>query len=172
MQGFFVHVTNGSYPVTGTLGVTNSVRVNDQTHGFLKSMVGNTFPLVRVTAGFVDNGTPSDPAVIYFDSLAAQLFDKDLDALKLMNTDTLVPNLYSITPDTKKLSINAVPFPTDSIDIIPLGLRTSKDGWITFEARDIEQIPAGIYISLVDAAGGINQDLKLNPQVPYLFKCR
>ena len=164
MQGFFIHVTDGTYPVMGTLGVTNSVRVNDQTHGFLKSMVGNTFPLIRITAGFADNGTPSDPAVIYFDSSATQLFDRDLDALKLMNTDTLVPNLYSMTPDTRRLSINAVPFPTDSIDIIPLGLRTAKDGWITFDARDVERIPAGMYIYLLDAAGGINQDLKSNSQ--------
>ena len=74
----------------------------------------------------MDNGTPSDPAVIYFDSSATQLFDKDLDALKLMNTDTLVPNLYSMTPDTKKLSINAVPFPSNEHRIIPLGLRNSK----------------------------------------------
>ncbi|MGA3288104.1 MAG: autotransporter-associated beta strand repeat-containing protein, partial [Bacteroidota bacterium] len=169
MQGFFVHVTDGSYPVTGTLGFSNSVRTNDLTHAFLKSTRINTLPLLRIAAGFVDKGTPSDPTVIYFDSSATQLFDKDLDALKLMNTDTLVPNLYSITPDTKKLSINAVPFPTDSINRIPLGLRTSKDGWITFKASDIEQIPTGMYIYLVDAGAGVNQDLKLNPQYRFFL---
>jgi fibronectin-binding autotransporter adhesin len=169
MQGFFVHVTDGSYPVTGNLAVTNSVRINDLTHAFLKSAKINTLPLLRITAGFVDNGTPSDPAVIYFDSSATQLFDKDFDALKLMNTDILVPNIYSMTPDTKRLSISAVPFPADSLYSIPLGLRTAKDGWITFKASDIEQIPTGMYIYLVDAGAGVNQDLKLNPQYRFFL---
>ncbi len=100
MQGFFVHVSNGAFPVTGTLGITNNVRTNDLTHAFLKSMKADTLPLLRISAGFADNGTPFDPAVIYFDSSATQLFDKNLDALKLMNTDILVPNLYSLTSDS------------------------------------------------------------------------
>jgi hypothetical protein len=170
MQGFFVHVSNGSFPVTGTLGITNSVRTNDLTHAFLKSMKTDTLPLLRITAGFADNGTPSDPAVIYFDSLATQLFDKNLDALKLMNTDLLVPNLYTMTSDSKRLSISAIPFPVDSIRSIPLGLKTAKDGWITFKASDIEKMPAERYIYLVDAGAGINQDLKLNPQYRFFLK--
>jgi hypothetical protein len=170
MQGFFVHVSNGSFPVTGTLGITNSVRTNDLTHAFLKSVKTDTLPLIRITAGFADNKTPSDPAVIYFDSSATQLFDKNLDALKIMNTDILVPNLYTMTSDAKRLSISAIPFPVDSIGRIPLGIKTAKDGWITFKASDIEQMPAERYIYLVDTVAGINQDLKLNPQYRFFLK--
>ena len=36
MQGFFVHVTDGSYPVAGVLGTSNSIRVNDFSQAFLK----------------------------------------------------------------------------------------------------------------------------------------
>ena len=163
MQGFFVHVSNGSYPVTGTLGITNSVRINDLTHALLKSMRTDTLPLLRITAGFADNGTQSDPAVIYFDSSATQLFDKNLDALKLMNTDVLVPNLYAMTSDSNRLSISAIPFPVDSIKRIPLGINTAKDGWVTFKASAIEQMPTKRYIYLVDSVAGINQDLNSIP---------
>ena len=170
MQGFFVHVSNGSFPVTGTLGITNSVRTNDLTHAFLKSMRTDTLPLLRITAGFADNGTPSDPAVIYFDSSATQIFDKNLDALKLMNTDILVPNLYTMTTDSNRLSINAIPFPVDSIRRIPLGIKTAKDGWITFNASNIVQMPTERYIYLVDSVAGFNQDLKLNSQYRFFLK--
>jgi hypothetical protein len=170
MQGFFVHVSNGTYPVTGTLGITNSVRINDLTHALIKSVRTDTLPLLRITAGFADNGTPSDPAVIYFDSSATQLFDKNLDALKLMNTDILVPNLYTMTSDTNRLSINAIPFPVDSIRRIPLGIKTAKDGWITFKASDIVQMPTKRYIYLVDTVAGINQDLRINPQYRFFLK--
>jgi fibronectin-binding autotransporter adhesin len=170
MQGFFIHVSNGSYPVTGTLGITNSVRINDLTHALLKSMRTDTLPLLRITAGFADNGTQSDPAVIYFDSSATQSFDKNLDALKLMNTDVLVPNLYTMTSDSSRLSIIAIPFPADSIRRIPLGIKTAKDGWITFKANNIVQIPAKRYIYLVDTIAGISQDLRLNPQYRFFLK--
>jgi len=170
MQGFFVHVSNGSFPVTGTLGITNSVRTNDLTHAFLKSARTDTLPLLRIAAGFTDNGTPSDPAVIYYDSSATQLFDKNLDALKLMNTDVLVPNLYTMTSDSIRLSINAIPFPVDSIMRIPLGIKTAKDGSITFKVSNMVQMPAKRYIYLVDTVAGINQDLRLNPQYSFFLK--
>jgi hypothetical protein len=87
-----------------------------------------------------------------------------------MNTDILVPNLYTMTSDAKRLSISAIPFPVDSIGRIPLGIKTAKDGWITFKASDIEQMPAERYIYLVDTVAGINQDLKLNPQYRFFLK--
>ncbi|MGD1046538.1 MAG: T9SS type A sorting domain-containing protein [Bacteroidota bacterium] len=170
MQGFFIHVSNGSFPVTGTLGFANSVRTNDLTHPFLKSTRTDSQPLLRITAGFENNKTPSDPAVIYFDSSATQLFDKNLDALKLMNTDIHVPNLYTMTSDSKRLSISAIPYPVDSIRRIPLGLKTAEDGWITFKASDIQLMPTERYIYLVDSEAGINQDLKLNLQYRFFLK--
>jgi Fibronectin type III domain. len=170
MQGFFIHVSNGSFPVIGSLGMTNSVRTNDLTHAFLKSMRTGSQPLLRITAGFADDKTPSDPAVIYFDSSATQLFDKNLDALKWMNTDMLVPNLYTMAPDSNRLSISAIPFPVDSIRRIALGIKTAKDGWITFKASDIKLMPPERYIYLVDSVAGINQDLKLNSQYRFFLK--
>src|SRR5450759_5790523 len=37
MQGFFIHVSDGAWPITGTLALNNSVRITDMTHSFIKS---------------------------------------------------------------------------------------------------------------------------------------
>ena len=163
MQGFFVHVSDGSYPVSGTLGVTNGVRVKDLTHAFLKSESFDTRPLVRVTATLEETETGSDPVVIYFDDAATSSFDQEREALKLMNTDAFVPNLYSITTDEKRLSINAISFSDDSVARIPLGLKTEKDGWVTFSLKDKLQFFKDWHIYLVDDGVGISQDLTLSP---------
>ncbi len=162
MQGFFVHVTNGSYPVTATLACTNAVRTNNPTPYYHKQTSGNR-PLVRIDAGFL-NGLHSDPTVIYFDDLASAGFDKELDALKLMNTDAAIPSLYSVSQD-ENMSIQALPTPTDSnTDMIPLGLITEQDGWVDFNTRTIEMIPAGMHVYFLDAATGVVQDLRSTPK--------
>ena len=68
MQGFFVHVSDGTFPVTGTLGVSNSVRINDLTHPFLKSANSSDRFLIRAMATFTDDTASADPSVIYFDN--------------------------------------------------------------------------------------------------------
>jgi hypothetical protein len=163
MQGFFIHVSNGSYPVTATLGLTNVVRVNNLSAVFLKSATMETRPVIRLTARF-EEGTTADPVVFYFDESASLAFEKNSDALKLMNTDLLVPNLYSLTSDAARLSISALPYPYDHTYVVPLGLKTEKVGWIIFHVRDMEQLPAGLHLFLVDAGAKINQDLTITPQ--------
>ncbi|MBK7488869.1 MAG: hypothetical protein IPI74_03450 [Bacteroidales bacterium] len=60
-----MHVSDGAYPVTGTLGATNSVRVNDQTHVFFKSAESEERFLIRLAAAFTDDTLSADPAVVY-----------------------------------------------------------------------------------------------------------
>jgi hypothetical protein len=164
MQGFFIHVSNGAYPVTGLLSVNNNARNTNSDVIFL----GNPgppepLPLLRLSAGFVDEGLPSDPVVIYFKDAATGSFDKDLDALKLMNTHTGVPSLYTVATDTSRLSIQALPFPGANMKVVPLGLMTAQDGWITFQAGDIQGMPAALHIYLSDIQAGIDQDLTREP---------
>ncbi len=104
MQGFLIHVSDGSYPVTGTLTSTNSVRIANLTHSFAKSKGISSVPVLRITAGFSDDPGSSDPLVIYFDNKASDNFNNRLDALKLLNTDLSVANLYAVNPDGSKLS--------------------------------------------------------------------
>ncbi len=56
MQGFFIHVTDGAWPVTGTLALNNSVRITNLTHSFTKSLKACiSVPLLRLTSGFSDD---------------------------------------------------------------------------------------------------------------------
>ncbi len=151
MQGFFVHVSTGTFPVTGTLGFTNSVRINDMTQPFLKSAkasgqylksadASGRF-LVRMSAAFTDDQASADPLVVYFDDAAEPTFDTELDALKLFNTDWLVTNFYSLISGGRRLSVNALPTQTDTAVYVPLGFTGYRDGEVRFRIRDIENLP-------------------------------
>ncbi len=160
MQGFFVHVSDLTYPVTGTLGVSNSSRINNLTNPFLKSARVNNYRfLVRATASFTDDQTSTDPLVICFDNNAEKEFDGAYDALKLFNTDMMVTNFYSVLPSQKKLSINALPDQTDTILSIPLGLTVYRDGEVKFSFRDVENLPVGENIYFRDAVTGASVNL-------------
>jgi hypothetical protein len=159
MQGFFVHVSDGSWPVTGILAMNNNVRIADLTHSFTKSKGLNAVPLLRLTSMFSDDTTSSDPVVIYFDEKAGTHFDSQLDALKLFNTDLKVTNLYTIIPDSTKLAIKALPAISDNLCTVPLGLKLNKTGKIIFKISDIDETLSGMRIYLTDINAGIEQDL-------------
>ncbi len=169
MQGFFVHVTNGVFPVSAVLGVTNTVRTNDLNPLFKAAMVDDR-AILRFTANFETEDAIADAAVIYFDENASMHFDREQDALKMLNTDILVPNLYTVSPDPEQLSINGMPLPIDSVTRIPLGITTLSDGWINFKAKDISQLPSDLNIYLVDAEMGITQDLNQIPAYRFFQK--
>ncbi len=173
MQGFFVHVTNGTYPVTGTLAVNNNVRVNNLTPVFHRSAFNSLLPvartLVRLSASFSDNLASSDPLVVYVDDRATLAFNREFDAIKLMNTNEQIPNIYSMGIDASKLVINALP-KVDTSTVIPLGLQTSKDGVVTFNLRNLEQWPYNIHLYLVDNEMGTSHDLQQNPKFSVSLK--
>lgn len=162
MQGFFVHVSDGAETVTGTIGMDNRVRINDLSPVYHKSVQEETRPLIRLNAVFEGDGAKSDPLVIYFDYAATALFEKELEALKLNNTDVTVPNFYAISEDSRRLSIGAFPYP-EGLSEIPLGLKTEKAGNITFSLGMAANIPAGLGIYLKDKASGKVQNMGLLP---------
>ncbi len=164
MQGFFVHVSDNTvYPVSGTLGMSNAVRVNNFSQPFLKQSAKQTPALIRITAGF-EGEQSVDPAVIYFHSFATTGFEKDLDAHKLMNTAVNVPNLYSFTPERDKLAISAI---SNGIgrepERIPLGIKADKAGAMAISLKDTENLSTGAYIYLVDEEKRNVQDLNSDP---------
>ncbi len=164
MQGFFVHVSNGSYPVTGTLTFTNSVRTTGLTPHYFRTTAGTDKPLIRLTAGYSDGDVYADPTVIYFDDMGTADFEGDLDALKLMNTDVSVPSFYSVSDDGHNLSIQALPSLTDSSIMVPLGLNIERDGMVVLKAKDIENIPSDMHLWFYDTRLGKCQDLQNEPQ--------
>ncbi len=159
MQGFFVHVSDGAWPVTGTLTVTNSARINDLTHPFLKSSAIVTRSMVRATAAFTDDATSADPLVISFDNEAGIGFDGSHDALKLLNTDMMIANFYSLISPDRKLSVNSLPYSNDTALYIPLGLTIYRDGEVSFRIRDAENLPVSENIFFRDAVTGASINL-------------
>ena len=82
-----------------------------------------------------------------------------------MNTDPRVPNLYVRTSDAVRLSVCAWPGMEDSTDVIPLGLKTERAGWITFSTAEIARIPAGQPIYFCDAkTGNATKNLQNEPE--------
>ena len=158
MQGFFIHVSNGAFPVAAQLITNNNVRIPELSPVF-HSFTG---PLIRVDASYSD-GLISDPAVIYFDNRATSSFNKRLDAVKLLNTNKEVPNLYAVSTDSEKLSIRAIDQPRDSLTILPLGLKTEKEGWVTFNTRNIQQVSQSMFVYLHDNVTHTYQDLRKDP---------
>jgi hypothetical protein len=165
MQGFFVHVSDGSFPVTGTLSFTNSSRITDLDHPFARKGP-KSVPLLRIAAEYSDDTASVDPAVIYFDETATPDFDYQLDALKLMNTDLSVPNLYTMTPDGTKLSICALPVIKDDSCTVPLGLKLNREGTgtIVFSILNLDEALSGLRIFISDTVAGIEQDLLQNKE--------
>lgn len=164
MQGFFVHVSDGAFPVAATLSVNNNARINNLAPLFHRRSP-LTLPLLRISAAFADEKAAADPVVVYFDDAAATKgFDQEMDALKIMNTDDQVPSLYVKAPDTARLSICAWPELKDSSDIIPLGLKTTRAGFITFNMLSMERMPLGRPVYLYDAKTGSSHDMQKNPK--------
>ena len=163
MQGFFVHVTDGSFPVTGALGFSNSVRITDPNPSFKSSQI-DTRPIFIFSASFDQKDAIPDPFILYLDNMATRNFDKNLDALKLMNTDSDVPNLYEIANKDYQLSISGIPYPVDSLTRIPIGINILKEGWINIVATDLSKLPSEYTIYLEDKSNKLYQDLRRTPK--------
>ena len=163
MQGFFVHVTgNGS----ATLTATNDVRVEDFSNQFVKSP--ETPKEIITLSAKLDDSNLKDDLLFYFDHLATIDFDARLDALKLMNTDPRVPNLYCLTNNKKPISINGIPnIIGNTASVIPLGISTSQNNWITIILKDLPNNLASNYIYLIDLKE--NKIIDLNQKSSYRF---
>ena len=168
MQGFFVHVAT-SFP-SGVLATDNTVRITDMTHSFIKSDGQNQLPLIRIRTWFADDTASYDPLVIYFDEKATAGFDTRHDALKLMNTDPLTPNLYAVLPDGNNLSINALPWPDDHLLTIPLGINLLQNGTIVFRISDMENFMPESQVYLHDKITGFDQRLDLSMKYQIALK--
>jgi hypothetical protein len=140
--------------------MNNSVRITDKTHAFIKGVDNPDISLIRITATFSDNKNYPDPFVIYYNEKAETEFDSQLDALKILNTDLKVPNLYSVTPDGSKLSISALPNTSMDDFSVPLGLKANKAGTVVFETQDVDGFFKDMRIFLLDKLTGTEKELQ------------
>ncbi|MFO7575345.1 MAG: hypothetical protein R6W67_09330 [Bacteroidales bacterium] len=100
-----------------------------------------------------------DFSVVYFSEDATVEYDGKLDALKLMNTDSQVPNIYTITPGDTKLSINALPPLNDSLYMVQLGIATEKDGLVVIRIKDIDDALLRYRLFIYDMDEETEQDI-------------
>ncbi|MBN2634392.1 MAG: DUF2341 domain-containing protein [Bacteroidales bacterium] len=159
MQGFFVHVTDGAYPVTATLSMNNSVRIGDSSQPFAKSERKGPDSIIRLSAHFTADTSAKDHLLIYGDVKATDSFDTGFDALKLMNTDLKIPNLYVATDDNRKLSIAGLPSYSGGQLRIPLGLKANTAGTVVFSMQSVAGSFSGYPVFLYDQSEGISQSL-------------
>ncbi|MFN2378912.1 MAG: hypothetical protein ABR519_01720 [Bacteroidales bacterium] len=125
----------------------------------LKSGTKGSTPLIRFTGSFTDNAANPDCAVIYFDSKSTTEYDGQLDALKLMNSDINVPNIYFITPGDINLQIYALPPISNTTCKVPLGIHLNRGGDVTINISDIDSSFANLSISITDMVTGTEQTL-------------
>lgn len=164
-QGFFIHVNDGSYPVQGTLTFTNEVRVNNLTATFHKNTDAGSRSLIRLSATI--EGANSDQTVIYFDDLATEDFNPELDALKLMNTDSGTPNIYIIPENKRNMSIRSIRYPVSDTYIIDLGINSKSGKSMTISADTIASLPQGYKVYLKDSYNGMILNLSSVPDYSF-----
>lgn len=165
-QGFFIHVSDGTYPVQGTLTFTNSVRVTNLTAPFHKNTDTDSRSLIRLSARN-ESSENTDYTVVYFDDYASAEFNPDLDALKLMNTDAGTPNLYSIGTDERNTSVKSIQFPVYDTYVVDLAVSSKSECQITIKAEQIKNLPSGYRVYLKDSYTGRIQDLLTVPEYTF-----
>lgn len=116
-------------------------------------------PLLRLSAAFSETQDSPDLAVVYFNDKATVEFDGQLDAYKFMNSDIMVPSLYTVTPSGMNLSINALPPISNTLCKVAIGLKIDKEGSVIFKIRDIDIILSQMRIFLTDIVEGTEKDL-------------
>ena len=155
MQGFMVHTTNAA----GTITLNNTMRTHEGMGVYNKSISTGLSNYLVLTI----NGTnSSDQAFVYFTNEATQNFDSKFDAHKLMSMDTLVPMIYTITPDISKLAINSLP-PSAASTALPLGFIAGFDGTYSITASELNTFQPDATITLQDLKSGTSQNLMQNP---------
>ena len=151
-QGFWVKA-NAASPV---LTIQESVKsAGSQTTYFRQSASQN---LLRIT---LSKDNFKDETVIYFSDAATIGFDRELDALKFKNRNSL-PNLSSLTTGTnEKYSINSIPFLSNS-QIIPLDVSNVANGTYKLSFEGLSSLSSAAYIQLRDNYLNSLTDLRKN----------
>ena len=146
-QGFFVQAT-----ATGSLGMTNAVRVHNATAFFKNTEVVPNLIRLEVSG----NGY-KDEAVFRFLNEASAEFDGAYDAHKLFGDVPEAPQIYTL--GSSELSINSMP----ETSVVPVGVKAGNSGTFVITATEVNDMQ---FASLEDTRTGIFTDIT---QKPYSF---
>ncbi len=152
-QGFFVHVSGPTFPLSGTLQMNDAVRVHHATT-FFKNSESNAVNFVRLE---ISGNGYKDETIVHFLPEATEGFDREYDALKLFGDSGTALQIYSVA--SNPLSINSLP----QAGTVPLGVHAGMDGTYSIAANEINDLSCVI---LEDTKTGIFTDLSA---LPYTF---
>lgn len=169
-QAFFVHVKDGTYPVNGSITFSNQIRTTSLNPVFHKKGQIAQDSFIRLSAKFEGANIKADYTVAYFTANATKQFNPDVDALKIKNTETGVPNLWIISEDNRETAVKATNSNVESRKLINLGVSSSTAGNLIITANDISNISEAYFIYLKDNYSGKIQDLRANPEYRFDIK--
>jgi hypothetical protein len=155
-QSFFVRVSTDA---AASLSVNNDARVHNP-QPFFKDEVQD---LLRIQA--IGNNY-SDEIVVRFLGDATSGFDSQYDASKMYGKSE-APQLYSITEDNRKLSINSLPYTSDVISI-PVGFMLDVEGEATLKASSIDSFDSDVTIFLWDMLTDTKVNLREKPDYTFM----
>ena len=139
-QGFFVHTGNNANFNFSTTALTTSSM----------PLYKSQNPLLKLRAS---SSQYEDVTYLCIDDIATQNFDKKCDAPKMFTPVEEVPQLYTVSSDGKKLSINSV---NQLGETMPLFFRAGVNGEFSIEAVKVSGFSTVI---LEDLFTGAKTDL-------------
>ncbi|MDB5142788.1 MAG: type sorting protein [Mucilaginibacter sp.] len=162
-QGFFVIALGQG----GTLSFRETAKTSTQPvatqlnrlMGTPKHLAAAPKPLLRLKLSMDSINT--DETVIRLDNNAKPKFVINEDALNIGGNGSLV-RLSSISSDSLKLAINALPFPGQQQQVIPLFANASTSGTYQLAATKIDYLPSLYEVWLKDAVTADSLQMKAN----------
>lgn len=140
--------------------MTNSVRVHNS-QAFYKQNETTVSKVFRLKVSDLESAVQM---IVRFASEAVNEHDV-LDVDKMYGAETS-PQLYSLSVDTDKLTINALPRSTQTI-IVPFGLEYSQNGQLEFVADGLESFESTVTIFLEDKL--LNKMIDMRESPSYIF---
>jgi hypothetical protein len=127
MQGFFIKASD-----TGMLTLGDAQRTHTGADNFYKYDIPQLLILKASGTNY------SDQTWIYFNDSAGVEHDGIYDAYKwISNSNPQLPQLFSLTPSGRKLSINGMP----AALAVPLGFTAVQSGVFTISASETSEFP-------------------------------
>lgn len=159
MQAFFVHAT-----ASGNFNIPQSVRINNQTQNYLKK-ASSDHQVLKITAS--RNGFKDETIIRLMPETTAN-FDLKYDAYKfLYETDSAI-QVYSLTKDDQKLSVNSIPI-LNMPEEIQLGLLLATADSISLSFEGIQDFKSSINIFLEDQTQQQTIELLTDTTLTYYF---
>jgi hypothetical protein len=157
-QSFFVEAATTGVP---ELEMDNDVRVHS-TQDFVKN-AEDILDVLRIKATTA-NG--DDHSTIRLLDAASAAFDGSYDARKL-NGSSELPQLYTLTSDNHRLSINALPL--EETTIVPLALNWANSGEVTLNFTNLQSFESATTIFLEDLLTEEMMDIREHPAYTFNY---